>query len=74
MHAPRTIERRLQPDYDIDNTNADQETRAHWIALAKRVKLPIRCVVFTASSDLCQHNNTVRGLNAGPDVSGYLNN
>ncbi|KAF1976004.1 PNK3P-domain-containing protein [Bimuria novae-zelandiae CBS 107.79] len=53
----------------IDNTNADQETRAHWTALAKRLKLPIRCVVFTASSDLCEHNNAVRALNIGPETN-----
>ncbi|KAF9738760.1 bifunctional polynucleotide phosphatase/kinase [Paraphaeosphaeria minitans] len=52
-----------------NNTNADRETRAHWTALAKRLELPIRCVVFTASSELCEHNNAVRALNAGPDTN-----
>lgn len=53
---------------DIDNTNADPETRGHWIALAKSLNIPIRCVLFTASPELCQHNDTVRALNTGPDV------
>ncbi|KAF2441653.1 PNK3P-domain-containing protein [Karstenula rhodostoma CBS 690.94] len=53
----------------IDNTNADIETRAHWTALAKRLEVPIRCVVFTASSGVCEHNNAVRALNAGHDTN-----
>jgi hypothetical protein len=51
-----------------DNTNADPDTRAHWIALAKKLKVPIRCILFTAPPRLCEHNDTVRALNVGPDV------
>ncbi|KZF25768.1 putative DNA 3'-phosphatase Tpp1 [Xylona heveae TC161] len=47
----------------IDNTNADVETRAHWIKLAKAKNVPIRCVYFTASARLCEHNDIVRSLN-----------
>lgn len=47
----------------VDNTNADIETRAAWIALARTMKLPVRLVHFTASSKLCEHNDTVRALN-----------
>jgi hypothetical protein len=36
--------------------------------LAKRLNVPIRCVIFTASSDLCEHNNAVRALNVSPEV------
>ena len=46
----------------VDNTNADIETRAAWIALAKRLKVPVRLVHFTASAKLCEHNDTVRAL------------
>ncbi|KAI9039103.1 putative DNA 3'-phosphatase Tpp1 [Aspergillus affinis] len=47
----------------IDNTNADLETRAHWIEVAKEFEVPIRCVYFSASPDLCRHNNAVRAAN-----------
>lgn len=46
-----------------DNTNADAETRAQWVAVAREFKVPIRCVYFTASPTLCRHNNAVRAAN-----------
>ena len=46
----------------IDNTNADPETRAVWVQLAQKIGIPIRCVHFTASTKLCEHNDTVRAL------------
>jgi len=46
----------------VDNTNADVETRAAWIALAMRMGAPIRLVHFTAPAKLCEHNDTVRAL------------
>ncbi|KAK5171281.1 DNA kinase/phosphatase Pnk1 [Saxophila tyrrhenica] len=46
----------------VDNTNADVETRQDWIALAKKLKVPVRLVHFTASAKLCEHNDTVRAL------------
>jgi len=49
----------------VDNTNADLETRSCWIALAKKLEVPIRCVLFTASSKVCEHNDIVRALNNG---------
>lgn len=48
-----------------DNTNADIETRAHWIRVAKEFNVPIRCVRFTASTRLAEHNDVVRALNPG---------
>lgn len=45
-----------------DNTNADPETRAHWVKLAKGFNVPIRCVLFTAETALCEHNSVVRAL------------
>ena len=51
-----------------DNTNADQETRAVWVQLAQKFTVPIRCVHFTASSKLCEHNDTVRAI-----AGGYFN-
>ncbi|KAJ6044595.1 hypothetical protein N7499_007097 [Penicillium canescens] len=47
----------------VDNTNADPETRAHWTSLAKELKVPIRCVQFISTPDLCKHNNAVRASN-----------
>lgn len=46
----------------VDNTNADIETRAAWISLARKLKAPIRLVWFTACAKLCEHNDTVRAL------------
>ncbi|KAL8983218.1 MAG: hypothetical protein Q9177_005038, partial [Variospora cf. flavescens] len=48
-----------------DNTNADQDVRAVWVQLAQRFKVPIRCVHFTASTKLCEHNDTVRAIAGG---------
>ena len=45
-----------------DNTNADPETRAVWIALGQKHQVPIRCVHFTTPAKLCEHNDTVRAL------------
>ncbi|KAL2013806.1 hypothetical protein VTN00DRAFT_1331 [Thermoascus crustaceus] len=47
----------------VDNTNADPETRASWTQLAKELKIPIRCVYFTAPVQLCRHNDAVRAAN-----------
>ncbi|QIW97948.1 hypothetical protein AMS68_003466 [Peltaster fructicola] len=46
----------------VDNTNADVETRGSWIALARKLKVPIRLVHFTSPAKLCEHNDTVRAL------------
>ncbi|GAM87428.1 hypothetical protein ANO11243_054520 [Dothideomycetidae sp. 11243] len=43
----------------VDATNADIDVRSHWIALAKRFQVPIRCVHFTAPPRLCEHNDAV---------------
>lgn len=60
----------IAPEIDVadnltDNTNADPDTRGHWIQLARKVGVPIRCIYFTAPTKLCQHNDTVRALNEG---------
>jgi bifunctional polynucleotide phosphatase/kinase len=46
----------------VDNTNADKDTRAVWVGLAAKLKVPIRLVHFTAPAKLCEHNDTVRAL------------
>ncbi|KAH0553426.1 hypothetical protein GP486_006506 [Trichoglossum hirsutum] len=47
----------------IDNTNPDPDTRAVWVQLARKHDVPIRCIYFTAPTQLCMHNDTVRALN-----------
>jgi predicted kinase len=47
-----------------DNTNADIETRKHWVQVAQDFKIPIRLVRFTAAARLCEHNDSVRALNS----------
>lgn len=49
----------------LDNTNADEESRAVWVQLAHKFAVPIRCVHFPAPAKLCQHNDTVRALSTG---------
>ncbi|MCJ1374282.1 hypothetical protein MMC20_005514 [Loxospora ochrophaea] len=49
----------------VDNTNADPDTRKVWVQLAQKIGIPIRCMHFTASPKLCEHNDTVRALNDG---------
>jgi len=50
----------------IDNTNAGIDTRALWLQLGQEFQVPVRCVHFTSTTRLCEHNDCVRALN--PDV------
>ncbi|EMR87027.1 putative polynucleotide kinase 3 phosphatase protein [Botrytis cinerea BcDW1] len=47
----------------VDNTNADRDVRSKWIALAAKHSVPIRCVHFLTSVQVCEHNDAVRALN-----------
>ncbi|OBT51128.1 hypothetical protein VE04_07182, partial [Pseudogymnoascus sp. 24MN13] len=47
----------------IDNTNADEATRKHWVELAREKGVGIRCVVFETGGGVCRHNDVVRALN-----------
>lgn len=47
-----------------DNTNRDRDARAHWVKVAHEYKVPIRCILFTASARLAEHNDMVRSLNS----------
>lgn len=47
-----------------DNTNRDREARAHWVRVAQAFSIPIRCVLFTASPRLCEHNDVMRAHNS----------
>lgn len=46
----------------VDNTNRDRATRKHYIDLAQKLGVGIRCVYFSASWALCIHNNFYRAL------------
>jgi bifunctional polynucleotide phosphatase/kinase len=47
----------------IDNTNPDPDVRSQWVEMAKKHKVPIRCVWFKTPLYLCEHNDAVRSLN-----------
>lgn len=47
----------------IDSTNPDTDVRSKWVQLAAKHNVPIRCVLFTASTEICEHNDVVRALN-----------
>ncbi|KAK1959652.1 polynucleotide kinase 3 phosphatase [Colletotrichum sublineola] len=47
----------------IDNTNADPDTRAVWVQLAEKQKVPVRCVWFKTPLHICEHNDAVRSMN-----------
>jgi bifunctional polynucleotide phosphatase/kinase len=56
-----------------DNTNAGIDTRSHWVQVAHEFNVSIRCVHFTASTRLAEHNDAVRAMNPNtvrldPDV------
>ncbi|KAJ9130538.1 Polynucleotide kinase 3 phosphatase [Coniochaeta hoffmannii] len=47
----------------VDATNPDPDTRAQWVALGNKHKVPTRCVWFRTPIQLCEHNDAVRSLN-----------
>lgn len=50
----------------VDNTNRDVKTRKYYVDLARRHKVPIRCVLFEGSFELAWHNNLYRAYNLPP--------
>lgn len=44
----------------VDNTNRDIATRRHYLDLAKKLQIPVRCIEFIGSMDLAWHNNLYR--------------
>ena len=57
------VNRQFHESNFLDNTNADPDTRALWISLAKTHKVPARCVWFKTPIFLCEHNDAVRSRN-----------
>ncbi|KAI0637303.1 PNK3P-domain-containing protein [Trametes polyzona] len=53
----------------VDNTNRDKATRKHYVALAQKHKVPIRCMYFTGSLELAWHNNLYRAFNLPPALA-----
>lgn len=57
----------------LDNTNVSEKTRKVYIDIAKELKVPVRCILFTASIELCKHLNKCRGyLNHTPSVVPHI--
>ncbi|PIL23691.1 hypothetical protein GSI_13440 [Ganoderma sinense ZZ0214-1] len=53
----------------VDNTNRDKQTRQYYTNLARKHKVPVRCIYFTGSIELAWHNNLYRALNLPPSLS-----
>lgn len=67
-----TTSDRMLTELPTDNTNRDREARAHWVKVAREFKIPIRCILFTASARLCEHNDMVRAHNSDVSTLGGL--
>lgn len=46
----------------IDNTNPDVESRARYITIARKYKVPIRCFLMTTTYKHARHNEKYRQL------------
>ena len=46
----------------VDNTNPDVESRARYIQIAKKYKLPVRCFLMSTSYKQARHNEVYRQL------------
>ena len=55
-----------------DNTNPDPDTRGQWVELAKKNKVPIRCIWFRTPVSICEHNDAVRALNKTVSLNSAL--
>ncbi|GJE97041.1 PNK3P-domain-containing protein [Phanerochaete sordida] len=53
----------------VDNTNRDAATRKHYIDLAKKLDVPIRCFLFHGTLELAWHNNLYRAFNLPDSVA-----
>ncbi|KAJ7759134.1 polynucleotide kinase 3 phosphatase-domain-containing protein [Mycena metata] len=54
----------------VDNTNRDASTRRYYIDVATKLKVPVRCMLFTGSLELAFHNNLYRAYCLPPSVAG----
>ncbi|KAJ7750282.1 polynucleotide kinase 3 phosphatase-domain-containing protein [Mycena metata] len=53
----------------VDNTNRDASTRRYYIDVATKLKVPVRCMLFTGSLELAFHNNLYRAYCLPPSVA-----
>ncbi|KZT66863.1 PNK3P-domain-containing protein [Daedalea quercina L-15889] len=53
----------------VDNTNRNAETRRYYVELAKKLSVPIRCIVFNGSLELAWHNNLYRAFHLPPEAA-----
>ncbi|KAH8108211.1 PNK3P-domain-containing protein [Cristinia sonorae] len=53
----------------VDNTNRNRQTRQYYIDVAKKHKVPIRCIHFLGSFELAWHNNLYRAYNLPESVA-----
>ncbi|KAJ7508638.1 polynucleotide kinase 3 phosphatase-domain-containing protein [Mycena galericulata] len=53
----------------VDNTNRDAFTRRYYIEVAKKLGVPVRCMLFTGSMELAWHNNLYRAYGRPPSVA-----
>ncbi|ETW85637.1 hypothetical protein HETIRDRAFT_470728 [Heterobasidion irregulare TC 32-1] len=53
----------------IDNTNRDVQTRRHYIELARKSDVRIRCFYFRGSVELAWHNNLYRAFNLPASIA-----
>ncbi|TBU28970.1 PNK3P-domain-containing protein [Dichomitus squalens] len=67
----KAVDQALKDKHDVvvDNTNRDKETRQYYISLAKKHKVPVRCIYFAGSIELAWHNNLYRAFNMPPSVA-----
>ena len=46
----------------VDNTNPDQESRARYIQVANKLKVPVRCFLMSTTYKQARHNEVYRQL------------
>lgn len=56
----------------VDNTNRDAATRKHYVDLAKKHNVPIRCFLFNGTFELAWHNNLYRAFNLPDSVASIV--
>lgn len=62
---------RAGKDVVVDNTNFGPKMRAPYVALARRLGVPVRCVVLEGSKELAFHLDALRLDHPNPEESKY---
>lgn len=53
----------------VDSTNPDPDTRLQWVDLAKKHKVPIRCVWFRTPLPVAKHNDAARYMSVNKNLN-----